>query len=77
MFGILMAFRSGRWKGFNGKARFASLSGAVVLFLAPPVVSLFLMPKPAEGELDVFIAQPNIDVYDKFGVELSMEVNRI
>lgn len=67
VFGILTAFRSGSWKSFNIKAKTASVAGAILLFLAPPTVSLFLRPEPSEGNLDVFIAQPNIDVYGKHG----------
>ena len=67
VFGILMAFRSGRWKEFNIKAKTASIVGSALLFLAPPAVSLFLRPEPSDGSLDVFIAQPNIDVYGKHG----------
>ena len=67
VFGILMAFRSGKWKLFNVKAKSASVIGALVLFLAPPTVSLFLRPAPSSGSMDVFIAQPNIDVYGKHG----------
>ena len=75
VFGLLMASRSGRWKAFNGKARFAAISGTILLFIAPPVVSIGITPKPADGELDVFIAQPNIDVYDKFGGQTQEEQN--
>ena len=75
VFGILMALRSGKWKAFNGKARFAAIFGTVILFLAPPAVSLALMPKPEEGKMDVFIAQPNIDVYGKHGGQTQEEQN--
>ena len=75
VFGLLMASRSGRWKSFNGKTRFVALFGTVLMFLAPPVVSLCITPKPSEGELDVFIAQPNIDVYNKFGGQTQEEQN--
>ena len=75
VFGILMAFRSGKWKAFNGKARFAAIFGTVILFLAPPAVSLAIMPKPEKGEMYVFIAQPNIDVYGKHGGQTQEEQN--
>ena len=67
VFGILMSSRNGDWKRFNAKARTAAILGTVVLFLAPPAVSLFLRPSEPTGTLDVFIAQPNIDVYGKHG----------
>ena len=75
VFGILMAFRSGKWKAFNGKARFAAVSGSLLLFLSPPAVSLFLKPEPPEEEIEVFIAQPNIDVYGKHGGQTQEEQN--
>ena len=67
VFGILMASRDGSWKKFNRKARVAAVLGTAVLFLAPPAVSLSLKPEEPSGKLDVFIAQPNIDVYSKHG----------
>ena len=63
VFGILMSFKNGRWKSFNIKAKTASIVGAFLLFLAPPALSACLKPEAAKEELDVFIAQPNIDVY--------------
>ena len=76
VFGILMSSRSGKWKSFNVKAKAASILGAVILFLAPPSVSLFLAPEPSDGSLDVLIAQPNIDVYGKFGGQTQEEQTR-
>ena len=77
VYGILMALRSRRWKSLNIKAKTAAIAGSVLLFLLPPTVSLFLRPEPAEGEMDVFIAQPNIDVYGKFGGKTQEDQNRI
>ncbi|MBQ6287458.1 MAG: apolipoprotein N-acyltransferase [Bacteroidales bacterium] len=77
VFGLLMSFRSGRWKEFNPKARFASIAGTILLFLLPPAVSLSLRPQDPEETLDVFIAQPNIDVYDKFGGHTQEEQNSL
>ena len=67
VFGILDSLASGRWRTFNWKAKSAALAGTLALFVAPPVVSLFLRPEPSTGSLDVVIAQPNIDPYNKFG----------
>jgi len=75
VFGLLTSFRSGRWKEFNSKAKAASILGAVVLFLAPLAVSLFLRPDPAEEKMNVYIAQPNIDVYGKHGGQTQEEQN--
>ena len=77
VFGMLEAFRSGRWKGFNPKAKAASVCGVILLFIAPPAVSLSLRPEPAEDEMEVFIAQPNIDVYGKHGGQTQAEQNDI
>ncbi len=67
VFGILESLASGRWKTFNLKAKSAALLGTLSLFAAPPVLSMFLKPEPCGETLDVVIAQPNIDPYDKFG----------
>ncbi len=67
VFGILMSSKTGNWKMFNAKAKTAVVLGTALLFLAPPAVSLFLRPEEPSGSLDVFIAQPNIDVYGKHG----------
>ena len=75
VFGILMSFRSGRWKSFNIKAKAAALTASVLLFLAPPAISLFLRPEASPEEIEVFIAQPNIDVYGKHGGQTQEEQN--
>jgi len=67
IFGIMTSLQSGKWKEFNGKARFAAIAGMIVLLLGPLGASLALKPSPDEGSLDVLIAQPNIDPYHKFG----------
>ena len=75
VFGILDSLASGRWRTFNWKAKSAALAGTLALFVAPPVVSLFLKPEPSTGTLDVVIAQPNIDPYNKFGGMTQEEQN--
>ncbi len=80
VFGILESLASGRWMTFNIKAKSAALLGIFALFAAPPVVSMFLKPdKPESGEemLDVVIAQPNIDPYNKFGGMTQIEQNEL
>ena len=67
IFGILKSLSDGGWKKLNMKARASAVAGTVILFLAPPAISLFLKPVPPDGALDVVIAQPNIDPYNKFG----------
>lgn len=75
IFGILMAFCRGGWASMNWKAKSASLAGVAVLLIAPPAVSMFLSPEEPCGELDVYIAQPNIDPYNKFGGMTQEEQN--
>lgn len=77
VFGLLMSLGSGNWKRLNKKAKAASLIGAAALFAAPPVISMFLKPDEPDGWLDVFIAQPNIDVYGKRGGLTQEEQNAI
>ena len=77
VFGILESLASGRWMTFNRKAKSAALLGTLALFVAPPVVSLFLRPELCEETLDVIVAQPNIDPYDKFGGMTQEEQNEL
>lgn len=77
VFGILESLACGRWMTFNRKAKSAALLGTLALFVAPPVVSLFLRPEPCEETLDVIVAQPNIDPYDQFGGMTQEEQNEL
>ena len=77
VFGILESLASGRWCTFNLKAKSAALLGILALFAAPPVVSMFLKPDPCDEMLDVVIAQPNIDPYNKFGGMTQEEQNEL
>lgn len=77
VFGILDSLATGRWCTFNWKAKSAALAGTLALFVAPPVVSLFLKPEPSDETLDVVIAQPNIDPYNKFGGMTQEEQNEL
>ena len=77
VFGILESLAGGRWMTFNRKAKSAALLGTLALFVAPPVVSWFLKPEPRDGTLDVVIAQPNIDPYNKFGGMTQGEQNEL
>ncbi len=64
----MTAFSDGRWYGYNIKAKIASLSGTVILFAAPFIVSGIIYSSYSEKEnpLDVAVFQPNIDPYNKF-----------
>lgn len=77
VFGILESLASGRWMTFNWKAKSAALLGTLALFVTPPVVSSFLKPEPCDETLDVVIAQPNIDPYNKFGGMTQSEQNEL
>lgn len=78
VFGILESLASGRWATFNRKARTAAVTGVLALFIAPPALSAFLMPDSASDEtLDVLMAQPNIDPYNKFGGMTQTEQNEL
>lgn len=65
--GILIALVTGDWKNWNAKARTAALLGTSVLFAAPLAGSFLLRPEVGDGTLDVFIAQPDIDLQAKHG----------
>lgn len=77
VFGILESLAVGRWNTFNIKAKSAALAGTLALFVAPPVISLFLKPESSDESLDVVIAQPNIDPYNKFGGMTQEEQNEL
>lgn len=77
VFGVLTAIRTGSWKVWNSKAKGAAIAGILTLFLAPLAVSLSLKPDPPTGALDVVIAQPNIDPYNKFGGMSQNEQNNL
>lgn len=77
VFGILESLAGGRWATFNPKAKSAALLGTLALFVAPPLVSGFLKPESCDETLDVVIAQPNIDPYNKFGGMTQEEQNEL
>ncbi len=68
LFGLMVAIAEGKWFEFNIKAKFASISGLVLLIFAPMVISVSMYTHYTEKEdpIDVLIVQPNIDVYEKF-----------
>ncbi len=69
LFGLMVALSDGRWGRWNGKARFAAVAGSVLLFFGPIVWSAVLWKQCDDSgeKLEVIIAQPNIDPYNKFG----------
>ena len=77
VFGILESLAGGRWTAFNPKAKSAALLGTLALFVAPPLVSGFLKRESCDETLDVVVAQPNIDPYNKFGGMTQEEQNEL
>lgn len=69
VFGILSALLDGRWPIYTRKARWAALFVLVTVFFAPMMLSFVIWKnysEVSEGKLDVLIAQPNFDPYQKF-----------
>ena len=82
IFGMLVALSDGSWWNFNAKAKFASLAGLAVVFIAPPVCSAFIGRNykdamTADDKLEVLIVQPNIDPYNKFQAMTQDQQNAI
>ena len=70
VFGVMTALSDGRFSGrWNAKARVAALSGTVLVLVGPMLWSAVLGSRYEESSdpLQVVIAQPNIDPYNKFG----------
>ena len=69
VFGIMVALSDGRWqKQFNIKAKAAAIASSALVIFAPMVWSAILWNNYEETSdpLDVIIAQPNLDPYQKF-----------
>ena len=82
IFGMLVALSDGSWWNYNAKAKFASLAGLAVVFIAPPVCSAFIGRNykdamTADEKLEVLIVQPNIDPYNKFQAMTQDQQNAI
>lgn len=69
IFGLLSSLASGRWYGWNRVARSCSFIAVVLVLAGPLVLSKRIYDRyvpVSEGKLDVLIAQPNLDPYEKF-----------
>lgn len=69
IFGLLVSFSDGRWFKYNAFAKLASLLGVFLVIAAPQAASLVMYgsyEEKSEGKLNVLIAQPNFDPYEKF-----------
>ena len=68
-FALLRAFASGSWNVWNRVARTSSIFGITLLIFGPLVLSKALYSsyeEKSEASLEVVIAQPNLDPYEKF-----------
>ena len=71
IFGLLTSLSDGRWYTFNVKAKIAALTAlAAVLIvpfaISPAIGSRYQDSMTSDDSLEVLIAQPNIDPYNKF-----------
>ena len=68
VFGLLSALSDGRWKQLGAKARWAAGISLGLVLLAPIAISEYRFATFQEDQepLEVLIAQPNFDPYQKF-----------
>ena len=82
IFGLLVSLSDGRWFYFNWKAKTAILTGLVIAFTIPFIVSASIgnnydNSMTSDDELEVLIVQPNIDPYNKFGAMSQAQQNEL
>ncbi len=77
VFGLMVALSDGRFSSWNLKARSAAVAAAVLVFVGPVIWSFCLKAPVAEESLDVVIAQPNLDPYQKFNSLTQEQQDRI
>lgn len=82
IFGIMVSSSDGSLSKWNIKAKAASLSWLIILFIAPIVISGLIgrnykNAMSADEKLDVVIIQPNIDPYNKFQAMTQAQQNGI
>lgn len=69
LFGMILSLGSGAWKKWNLKAKSSAVVALLAVFVLPLAVSLSIYARYAEkseSQVDVLIAQPNFDPYQKF-----------
>ncbi len=71
LFGQMVALSDGRWSAWNGKAKAAAVTGLAAVLTVPFVWSAVTGKEYRDSmdspeRLEVLIAQPNIDPYNKF-----------
>ena len=79
VFGLLSVLSDGTWKKWNGKAKWACGISLGLILVAPICVSEFIYAsyKEEEEPLEVLIAQPNFDPYQKFQSLTQSQQNKI
>lgn len=68
-FGLIAAVSDGNWRKWNSVARFSAAFAMLVVVMGPLVLSKSIYDnyeEKSEGVLDVVVAQPNFDPYQKF-----------
>lgn len=69
IFGLIVMFSDGLWKRWNVLARLSSILVSVIVIFGPFVASRMISDnyqERSEGKVNVIIAQPNFDPYQKF-----------
>lgn len=69
IYGLVSALASGSWKSWTGVARVCSVIGISLLIAGPVILSKSIYEnyeQKSESSLEVIIAQPNLDPYQKF-----------
>ena len=81
VFGLMVSTSDGRFSGrWNAKARFAAVSGTILVLFGPILWSWMLWNRyqeVSEGTVPVVIAQPDFDPYHKFGGMTQDEQNAV
>lgn len=80
IFGIMTALSDGRWAGWKPVRKISAAAAAILVILGPTAASLIryatFNPVP-EGKVDVVIAQPDFDPYQKFQSLSQSEQNEV
>lgn len=80
VFGLMTALSDGSWQCWNGKARLASALGLGLVLAGPVIASEIRYANYEEdscGKVDVLIAQPNFDPYQKFHSMTQAQQNEV
>lgn len=78
IFSLMCSISEGGWWERGYKSQMAILAGVLLLVAVPPIASSVMYKhyeEKSESEVKTLIAQPNIDMYQKFGRMSQMEQN--